>query len=276
MLQLLGVNARATGTPHEFRVIVPTDLRGPGVEDRYPLVTFRRSVALTLGMESTEFAHRLHPLVRAAAAGAREQLRSTAPSIAASPCLAVRRCAAIGDSPAIVFTYLDHETHGDGALVAVGVTLDGGEIQEAQLSAALSADPRPGDVPWTECERVFAARFASLRLQAAKCVLAHLRTRAAIERDRRNGVAAHLRAEIDAYRSDRSLEIDREEAEERAGTRDQTDLFRETRTDWAARRAAVLTQAVTRLAQIAEWETVPDPVEPTPLGVLLLLPSERS
>jgi hypothetical protein len=147
-------------------------------------------------------------------------------------------------------------------------------MPESDVRVALGAHERPGDVPWEESERTFRNAFPELRSRANDAVMTRLRDRAATERDRRARLAAQLRAEVEAYRADRIRELDREEATERQGTRDQADLFRETRTDWTARRAAVATQADARLARIAEWEAVPDSPPPELLSVLLVFPGE--
>lgn len=272
MLQVLGAGARPSGRAHEYSVTVPIALQGPGVADRYPLLTFRRSVAVTDGAEGTEFAHRLHPLVRAAAAHAREQLRFASSGVTMPPCLAVRRIEGTIGAPAVVFTFTDRTQHPDGALVAVGVGIDGSTISESDVALALSAHQRPGEVSWEECERTTRSVFQDLRSRADAAVMARLRGRIASERNRRAQLAAQLRGEVDAYRADRIRELEREEAAERQGTRDQADLFRESRTDWAARRAAVATQAHARLARIVEWEAVPDPIPPELLSILLVLP----
>jgi hypothetical protein len=270
MLQLLDAWARPSGRAHEYSVTVPIALQGPGVADRYPLLTFRRSVAVADGAKGTEFVHRLHPLARAAAAHAREQLSSASPGVTVPPCLAVRRLSGAVGAPAAVFTFTDRALHPDGALIAVGVGIDGSAMPESDIALAISADERPGDVPWEECERRFGSVFPDLRNRADAAVMARLRGRTATERDRRARLAAQLRAEVEAYRADRIRELEREEAAERQGSRDQADLFRESRTDWAARRAAVATQADARLARIAEREAVPDAPPPELLSILLV------
>lgn len=273
MLRGLGRNAQPTSREGEFRVTVPAELQGPGVVERYPAVTFRRSIALADGMEGTEFVHRLHPLVRAYTMRARDQLRAGSLGVTMPPCVAVRRLPGMG-MPGAVFTFTDRSAHPDGALVAVGVLVDGTELPDSQVSLALAAEERPGDVSWVECERTFADIYEGLRERAAAAALARLIRRAQAECQRRARIADQLRTEVEAYRDDRVRELDREEAAEQAGARDQAELFRELRTNWAARRAAVATQAEARLAQIAEWEVVPDPAAPEPLGVLLVFPGD--
>ena len=188
------------------------------------------------------------------------------------PCIAVRRSSGTIGAPAVVFTFTERTQHPDGALVAVGVGIDGSTMPDSDVTLALSAHERPGDVSWEECERTFRNVFPDLHNRADAAVMARLRDRAATERDRRTRVAAQLRAEVEAYRADRIRELEREEAAEREGTRDQADLFRESRTDWAARRAAVSTQADVRLARVAEWEAVADPPPPELLSILLVFP----
>lgn len=272
MLRTLGAGARPAARPHEYMLTVPVSLQGPGVADRYPLATFRRSVAVADGADGTEFVHRLHPLIRAAAAQARDQLRAASPGVTMPPLFAVRRLAGTHRVPTAVFTFTDRTEHPDGALIAVGVGTDGSPMSEADVALAITAHDRPGDVPWEECERTFGAAFSDVRNHADAAVMALLRARTATERGRRGPLAAQLRAEVQAYRTDRLRELEREEAAERQGTRDQADLFRESRTDWSARRAAVATQADARLARIADWEAVADAPPPDPLGVLLVFP----
>lgn len=275
MLRVLGTGARRTNRAGEYWLVVPPRLQGPGVPDHYPAATFCRSIALADGMDSSEFVHRLHPLVRACAARAREELRAAVPGVMVAPYLAVRRLAGV-TAPGAIFTFLDHSAHRDGALVAAGVFVDGSSIPEALVSLGLTAEDQPGDVPWSQGEATFSRDFETLRDRAAALALDQLSRRAASERGRRSAVAAQLRTEVDAFRIDRMRELEREEAAERAGARMQTELFRETRTDWAARRAAVATQAEARLAHVLEWERVSDPEPPDPLGVLLVFPMDES
>lgn len=275
MLQLLHPGATSTVRPHEYSVKVPIALQGPEVADRYPLLTFRRSVALADGADGTEFVHRLHPLVRAAAAHALEQLRFASPGVTMPPCLAVRRLAESSGAPRAVFTFTAHAEHPTG-LVAVGVAVDGREMPESEVALALQAHEQPGDVPWKLCEDVFANAFPDLCNRADAQAKALLQRRTVAERDRRAMLAAQLRSEVDAYRADRIRELERDEAAERQGTRDQADLFRESRTDWAARRAAVATQADTRVTRISEWESVPDASSPELLSVLLVFPGAEA
>jgi len=276
MLRALGPGARPTGRSGEYRVTVPIALQGAGVPADFPALTFRRSVALADGMEATECVHRLHPLARAAAADARATLLAGVPGVVLPPCLAVRRLAGAGGGAFAVFTFVDRGAHPEGALLAVGVDADGDDIAPDVVARALAGDDRPGEVSWPECEQAFATAFPVLRAAAERAAAATLAERTAAERRRRAAAGVQLRAEIEAYRRDRVAELAREEAAERAGTRDQTDLFRATSTDWDARRAAVATTADTRLRDLAAWEAVPDAPPPEPLGVLLVFPAGRA
>jgi hypothetical protein len=222
-------------------------------------------------MASAEFIHRLHPLTRAAAAAARDDLSLTSgPSLA--PALAVRR---LSDphTPAVVFTYLDRTPGHDGELIVTGTHVDGSPLATPHLAAAMADDRDPGEAQWAECERLFSASFAEIQGKSLAGVVNSLRARRERELSSRYERAAALRAEAEAYRADRMRELDRDEADERAGRAQQTELFRELHTNWAARRAAVATNAAARLRAISEWESLPEPQPPQPLGVLLILPA---
>lgn len=92
------------------------------------------------------------------------------------------------------------------------------------------------------------------------------------ERERRGSLAHILREEAALYRVDRLAEIDEQEQAERAGAREQMELFREAATNWDARRAAVETHYRRRLGEIERFAAVPEPDEPQPLGVLFVFP----
>ncbi len=123
---------------------------------------------------------------------------------------------------------------------------------------------------------MFGERFASLQAAAAHAALEHLRNRAARLRRERDGMVNVLREEAAHYRVDRLAEIKEEETAERAGIRDQMELFREAATNWDARRAAVETHYGRRLEEIERFAEVPQPAAPQPLGVLLVLAPEPS
>jgi len=58
---------------------------------------------------------------------------------------------------------------------------------------------------------------------------------------------------------------------ERAGVRDQMELFREGSINWQARRASVETHYRARMEDIEQSTRVPEPADPQPLGALLVL-----
>jgi superfamily II DNA or RNA helicase len=270
MLRTLGAAARAIGEG-AYRIRLPLALQGAGVKPEYPAATFRRSVALESAFVSAEFIHRLHPLARAAAALARDDLTLAAdPSLPSA--LAVRRLRGI-ETPAIVFTFLDRTPDHDGELLTIGFDIGGSPLAAAHLSAAMADDREPGEATWAECERIFGASFAELQAKSATAIFDSLRARRERELAVRSERARALREEAEAYRADRLRELERDEAEERAGHAQQTELFRELHTNWAARRAAVATNADARLRAIAEWESLPEPQPPQPLGALLILPA---
>jgi len=273
MRSVLGPGVRSGGREHEYAISVPPLLHGPGVCAQYDRATFRRTAALATGADGAEFIHRLHPLALAAARSAKESLRASG-LIGATvpPYLAVRRVASAIEGPAAIFTYLDRVGHPDGQLLTVGVQTDLAALSHGQIADALAASDRPGNVPWDECHAAFASHFDALQQRAAELAMQRVVEHVQAEQSRREAVAEVLRAEIATYREDRVRELEREEAAERAGARDQVELFREARVDWAARRAAVATQADARLVRIAEWVAPPTVLAPEPLGVLLVFP----
>lgn len=272
MQRLLTGAAVPTGREHEFKLKVPTPLQGPGVAAEYMALTFRRSIALRDDMDSTEFVHRLHPLGQAAAAQAKEQLTRSAPGVTVAPYLSVRRLRTTMREPWVLFTFLDRAEQARGVILAVGILLDGREVQQVDVQRALSDDERPGDVPWMDAEEALGDQFSAMRTQAERAVLALVARRTVADREGRARIAHELRSEVGAYNRDRMQELDAQEAAERAGTREQTELFRDVQTNWDARRAAVATNADARLREIADWESVPDAPAPDPLGVLVVFP----
>ncbi len=136
----------------------------------------------------------------------------------------------------------------------------------------LDENPVPGEVAWNECERAFSSGFGTLQFTAAEAARAHLREALKQLRAERTKIASVLREEAGLYKVDRVAEIDADERTERAGTREQLQLFRETATNWQARRAAVETNYSRRLADIEHFTELPEPPEPQALGVLLVFP----
>jgi hypothetical protein len=180
---------------------------------------------------------------------------------------------ALASAPLAVFTYVEQRADAPGQLIAVAVDVNGQPLPASTAEAVLATDGSPpGDAPWALCESTFGPRFQSLQEQAARAALAHLEGTVTAERARRAAVGAVMREEAALYRVDRRTEIDRDEREEAAGSRDQLALFRDTSTPWKARRAAIDTNYSRRLDEIDKFAAVRDPVPPQPLGVLLVFP----
>ena len=275
MLRLLGTSARGTGDAHVLRIDVPVSLQGPRVPASYFRATFRRSIALADGMQEVAFIHRYHPLAQCAANVAQETLSAAPSHLTRPPAIAVRRLQGLNE-PSAVFTFVDRSLHRAGVPLAVGVSLSGAELGRAVVQRSLQLDQHPGDAAWSEVTETFLAVFPRLQEHASRLAGEQAAEIVRRERSRRLAMSEHLRQEVDIFRRDRLVEIGREEAAERAGTRDQVDLFRELRVDWEARRAAIATQADRRLSEIAAWESEPSVATPEPLGVLFLFPGAAS
>ncbi|HZP91604.1 MAG TPA: helicase-related protein [Burkholderiales bacterium] len=273
MLSVLGSGARPGQIPRTWRVEVPRHLQAAGVEPRYACVTFIRSVAVQYPASEVEFVHRLHPLYRAAAAHAFEELTLAPARHAAASRIAVRRHPAAKRAPIALFTYLERLSHPAG--VVFGIAVDAkGRMQDRAVAEALLVDDSDsvGEASWEECERAFVSGFAELQEVAASAARELIRDRAAKIAAERDRTAKLLREEAALYRVDRLAEIDAEEKAERAGAREQLELFRETPTNWQARRAAVDTIHKKRLDEIEQFARAPEMGEPQTLGVLLVFP----
>lgn len=256
-----------------WRVSVPRHLQGIEVEPRYSCATFRRSVAIQYPASDVEFIHRLHPLFRALSAHALHELTLSPVNGGASTTRVAVRRHAHARRPLALFTYLEQRADAPGQLIAVAIDVEGQILPISTADAVLATDSGPpGDAPWALCESTFGPRFRLLQEQADRAALARLQEAVIAERARRAAVAGVMREEAALYRVDRRVEIDREEREEAAGSRDQLVLFRDTSTPWKARRAAIETNYSRRLGEIDEFSAVRDPVPPQPLGVLLVFP----
>jgi superfamily II DNA/RNA helicase len=273
MLQALVSGARPGQIPETWRVEVPRHLQAAGVQPRYPCVTFRRSAAVQYPANEVEFVHRLHPLYRAAVEYAFEELTLTPARHAAASRIAVRRHAAAARRPLALFTFLERLSHPAG--VVFGIAVDAkGRVQDRSVADALLGDDSEsvGEASWEDCERAFEAAFGSMQAAASAAARELLRDRAAKLRSERQKSAKILQEEAALYRVDRLAEIDADEKAERAGAREQMELFREATTKWQARRAAVDTIHRKRIEEIARFSEVGDPGEPQALGVLLVFP----
>lgn len=129
-----------------------------------------------------------------------------------------------------------------------------------------------GEVQWSDVEARFAPSFAAVSEAAAEAAGEHVDAIATREQERRTAEAIVLRGEAHRYYDDRLSELAAQEAADRAGARLQMGLFRETRIDWDARRAAAATFRDARLREIDAWIAAAKAVEPEPLGVLFVFP----
>lgn len=275
MLEALHGAFKPGPLPQTWKIEVPRHLHGPGVNPRYACATFRRSVATQYPASEVEFIHRLHPLFRTLAAHALEQLTLAPLQHGSASRIAVRRHASAKPAPYALFTFLERHTHPLGRVFGIAVTVNGQGLPPS-LAEQLLADQAgsPGEVSWTECEKAFASRYESLQRQAEQMAREHLANLTVALRAQRGSTAAILRGEAALYKADRLAEIDEDERIERAGTREQMQLFREAATNWQARRAAVETHYRRRLEEIESYVNVPGPGEAQPLGVALVFPAE--
>jgi superfamily II DNA or RNA helicase len=273
MLETLGAGARETALPGTYRLDVPRHLQGAGVLTRYPCATFRRSIAADYPANEVEFIHRLHPLSRAVAAHALGELTITPARDVGASRIAVRRHALAAKGPFAVFTYLERQSHPAGMVFGLAIDASGRALDSSIATALLQGDDSsPGEVSWVECERTFADAFPSIQERATSGARELLQDRAAKLRAEREEATHVFREEAALYRVDRLAEIDSDEKVERAGTRDQMELFRDSTTNWAARRAAAETNYRARLQEIESFARVAEPPEPQPLGVLFVFP----
>jgi superfamily II DNA/RNA helicase len=262
-----------TKIPETWRIDVPRHFQGPGVASRYECATFRRSVAIQYPADQIEFIHRLHPLTQAIGEHALRELTLEPARNQFAARIAVRRHRAV-KQPVALFTFLEKQSHPKGAVFGITVTSAGEVLDRDTARVLLESDAdATGEVLWSECERVFAKRFASIQQKAAAAALNGVRAELERQRSRRTKLAEVVRDEAERYKIDRLAEIDEQEKFERAGAREQTELFRETATNWKARRAAVETYYQRRLEEIDRFAALPEPVEPQPLGVLLVFPT---
>ncbi|MGQ0656272.1 MAG: helicase-related protein, partial [Betaproteobacteria bacterium] len=273
MVDALGPGAQQGRIEGTWRLDVPRQLQGAGVQSRYACATFKRSVAVQFPAAEVEFVHRLHPLYRAAALRAFEELTLAPARHAATARLAVRRHPVAARGPIALFTYLERHSHPAGVLFGVAVDAKG-RVQGPAVAHALLADDTgvAGEVKWEDCESAFAKGFTSLQAVAEQAARDLLKDRAAALRSDHDKTAKILREEAALYRVDRLAEIDADEKAERAGTREQMELFREAATNWQARRAAVDTIHRKRLEEIERFAQVDEPPEPQALGLLLVFP----
>lgn len=273
MREVLGTHLRPGTIPDTWKIEVPRHLQGPRVESRYDGATFRRSVAVRYPADQVEFIHRLHPFAQAITEYAWQELTLEPARNHFAARIAVRRHP-IATTPLPLFTFHERQSHPKGAVFGIAITAAGDVLDQAIARTLLDdqKDTPAGEVSWSECERVFAQPFAALQAQATEEARRYIRQVLEREQTMRTNLARVLREEAERYRTDRLAEINEQEQAERAGARQQTELFREAATNWQARRAAVETHYQRRLQEIDDFATMPQPAEPQALGVLLVFP----
>jgi hypothetical protein len=165
----------------------------------------------------------------------------------------------------------------DGALISVALRPDCTLLGDFQASVAFDRAVPPGEVPWTEVEAVFASAFHAIAELAAANAKAQLEQILADRKKRREASAAVLREDASRYRTDRLVEIDREQklaeaAEEKATA--QILLFEQREaTGFKARRAAVDTFHRRRMEEIEAFVQGEDSPAIHPLGAVLIFPT---
>ena len=265
-----------------FRIEVPRRFRGPGVAERYPRATTRRSIAAAEPADALEYLTPLHPLVRAIAADARRRFLQVYPDERGlrPKRLAARRVPA-DHSPAVLFTFHGAISGPEGVIeeVVLPVRVDlggrtiGGPEADVEL---LSAPASPGEVPRDSLEP-FRSRFDELLRVATDEAARRLAARAAEIRARRSAEAEELRRDAAAYKADRLRELDAEEARARALI-EETGQVRLWATDEprrysvTAKRETVELHYRARLEELEAYETVHDPGPPRPVGAMFLVP----
>lgn len=273
MLDALRGGTRPAPLADTWKIDVPRHLQGAGVAPRYACATFRRSVAARLPASDVEFIHRLHPLARELGMHALGQLTLEPARNNLASRIAVRRHAAAQKLPFALFTFLERQSHPSGVVFGIAIDAKGNVLERKVVDAVLCDDgSAPGEVDWKDCERAFTKEFPAFQSKAAAAARGEVEKVLENLRTERAALASVLREEASLYKVDRVAEIDEEERAERAGTREQMELFREAATNWQARRAAVETLYTRRLVEIERFTELPAPPEPQPLGALLVFP----
>ncbi|MGN2393217.1 hypothetical protein ACTFO6_17225, partial [Pelomicrobium sp. G1] len=149
--------------PDTWRIEVPRHLQGRQVAPRYDCATFRRSVAVRYPADQVEFIHRLHPLAQAVGEHAFRELTLEPARNQFAARIAVRRHT-MAQGPIALFTFLERQSHPKGRVFGIPVTAKGEVLAQDIARAFLEDDGSPaGEVPWAECERVFASGFAAIQ-----------------------------------------------------------------------------------------------------------------
>jgi ERCC4-related helicase len=284
VVAMLGTG-RVTPDPQRdgvFRIEVPWEYRGPGVNVIYPAATFRRSVAVRYRADEVEYITPLHPLIQALAADARRRLVHVYPGERGLP---ARRLAALrvapGEAPSVLFTYLATvEGHGgllEERLLAIRVGVDGGMLGgPSENLLLLEHGDGVGEIAAGAIEDLFGDRFEAMRDAAAREAARWTEARAEDLRRRRSEQAQLLFRDLETDVADRLREIDETERLARGLIEEtgQQRLFPEqdSRGGFEARRAAVRAYAAERTRDLEEFQSVTVPGPPRPLGALFLVP----
>ncbi|MBI5385585.1 MAG: DEAD/DEAH box helicase [Verrucomicrobia bacterium] len=275
MLTALKSALKPAAIPHTYVLKTPREFFGPQVEEGYPCLTFRRSVAIVYPARDVEFVTRLHPLFQAMSHEAHRKLTVPHGANTSSPRLAVRRHPYADQGPYAVFTFLSLDDHQHGQLVSVPIDAGGKVLDPDQAIAALDTILPPGEVPWSEVARVFDAKFPAMQQTATAAAFARLQQQTERATGSRRVFAAVLREDATRYRADRLTEIAAEEqAAELSVEQQQLLLDKREVYGFKAKRAAVDTFHQRRLEEIARFEQVAAPQPPQPLGVVFIFPPE--
>jgi superfamily II DNA or RNA helicase len=256
-----------------YSLRTPSELRGTGVLDHYPCITFRRSVAMNYPARDVEFVTRLHPLFVTIAHEAYVSLTGEHSSDAPSSRLAVRRHP-IAKAPYAVFTFSEVEGGVGRRLILVAIDTKGRILDDMFSRAAVDHSATPGNVPWEGVAAAFEAHFPEMQSAAVEEAMAKLGAQAEANVEERRKIGTVLREDAARYRADRLAEIDTEEKQARIVEEDRQGLLFEARSvsGLRARRAAVETHLQKRLAEIVDFERGREPSTAQPLGVLFVFP----
>lgn len=278
VLARLGTAVRPAAIQHTYSLVTPLELRGPGVNERYPCFTLRRSVATAYPASDVEFFTRLHPLFQAILHETMARLTAQHSVNAPTRRLAVRRHPVAKKEPFAVFTFLTGELGRSRGLLAIAVTANGMILDDGEAESVMLLDSPPGEAKWQEVADSFERGFPTMQKKATEQALEVLRETAKKKAQSRRDMASILREDAESYRTDRLTEIDREEKEAKLAeeAKGQT-LLLEVRdvSGFQKRRAAVDTFHRRRLEEIAAYESVPEPEEPQPLGVAFVMPPAK-
>jgi superfamily II DNA or RNA helicase len=277
MRERLGIALTRAEVADTYSLRTPPELRGPGVLDVYPAITFRRSIAMNYPARDVEFVTRLHPLFASIVHEAYATLTGEHSANAPSSRLAVRRHP-MADLPYAVFTFADTQGGAPVRLVSVALDADTRLVDDILARAAFDRSTPPGEVRWETVDATFGAAFAKMQAAAANAAEAKLRLQASADAAERGKIALVLREDAERYRSDRLAEVDAEEKTARVAEEQNQVLLFETRsvTGFQARRAAIETHLKKRLEEIAEFERPRQPLTPQPLGVLFVFPTNAA